>query len=101
MKTYECPRCHKRHLKKSLNKEYTYYCPICNEDFYAFEVEMPINKKSYKENKEAVREQAIEWQMEFSQNDHYMSECAYWNDYFAKLGKRYGLLKEFRENGII
>lgn len=101
MKTYKCPRCHKRHLKKSLCEDYTYYCPICDEDFYAFEVEKPINQKLYKDKKEAVREQAIDWQIEFSQKDHYMSEDAYWNDYFTKLGKKYGLLKEFRENGII
>ena len=57
--------------------------------------------KTYKELKEIARNKAINWQMEFSQNDHYMSECAYWGDYFTKLGKRHGLIKEFRENGII
>lgn len=30
------------------------------------------------------------------------SDCgAAWGEYFAKLGKRYGLTEEFRENGII
>jgi hypothetical protein len=27
-------------------------------------------------------------------------ELAYWQEYFEKLGKRYGLLTEFRENCI-
>lgn len=57
--------------------------------------------KTYKELKEIARNKAINWQLEFSQNDHYMSEYAFWGNYFEKLGKRYGLIKEFRENGII
>lgn len=56
---------------------------------------------SYAERKEKAREEAIEWQYSFSEKDHYMSEYAYWGSYFEKLGKRYGLLREFRENGII
>lgn len=55
----------------------------------------------YQQQKERYRELAIDWQIEFSENDHYMSEYAYWNDYFTKVGKRFGLLKEFRENAII
>ena len=55
----------------------------------------------YHIKKEEVRQEAIDWQIEFSQNDHYMSEYAYYNDYFYKLAKRYGLIKEFKENGII
>lgn len=56
---------------------------------------------SYAERKAKTRDEAIEWQNEFSKEDHYMSEHAYWGNYFEKLGKRYGLLREFRENGII
>jgi hypothetical protein len=58
-------------------------------------------KTKYKQQKEKARQLAIDWQIEFSENDHYMSEYAYWGEKFEKLGKRYGLLKEFRENGII
>ena len=53
----------------------------------------------YQEMKERVRQMAIDWQL----ND---SEGASWNELiaigekFAKLGKRFGLLTEFRENGI-
>lgn len=55
----------------------------------------------YEIGKAKAIDMAIEWQLEFSENDHYMSEYAYWNNYFYKLAKRYGLIKEFRENGII
>ena len=56
---------------------------------------------TYEERKERARQKAIEWQYDFTQNDHYMSEYAEWGAYFEKLGKRYGLIREFRENGII
>lgn len=57
--------------------------------------------KSYAEKKEAARDEAICWQMEASQKNLYMSELAEAGAHFEKLGKRYGLLKEFRENGIL
>ena len=56
---------------------------------------------TYAERKAKARDEAIEWQNEFSEKDHYMSEYVFWGNYFEKLGKRYGLLREFRENGII
>lgn len=56
---------------------------------------------TYAERKEMARQEAIEWQNEFTKEDHYMSEYAFYGNYFEKLGKRYGLLREFRENGII
>lgn len=56
---------------------------------------------SYQERKEKLRNEAIQWQNDFSEGDHYMSEYAEWGSYFEKMGKRYGLLREFRENGII
>ena len=57
--------------------------------------------KTYKERKEEVRNEAIEWQYSVGENNYYMSEMAYFGEYFYKLAKRYGLIKEFRENGII
>ena len=62
---------------------------------------MRFINKTYLERKNKVRNSAIEWQIKFSESEHYMSECAYWAEHFRKLGKRYGLLKEFRKNGII
>lgn len=54
----------------------------------------------YQKRKEAVRQEAIEWQYELDDKDISMQELAEVGDYFRKLGKRYGLLKEFIENAI-
>ena len=59
-----------------------------------------MNKK-YLIGKNHARFFATEWQNDFDKHNYFMSELAYYSDYFERLGKRYGLLKEFRENGII
>ena len=56
---------------------------------------------TYQKRKNAARMEAIIWQHEFADRPMYESELAYYTAYFRKLGKRYGLLGEFRENGII
>lgn len=55
----------------------------------------------YLKNKEKLRENAIKWQQDFPSKNYSYGELAFWQDYFYKLGKKYGLLKEFKENGII
>ena len=57
--------------------------------------------KTYQEKKAEARQLAINWQNDFQNHQSYWSELAYYTDYFTRLGKRYGLLEEFRENGII
>ena len=57
-------------------------------------------KNTYQENKEKARQIAIEWQIEASEQNYSYGELAEYGEYFRKLGKRYGLLKEFRENAI-
>lgn len=56
--------------------------------------------KSYADKKALLRDQAIDYSL---QNNFtmYWSEFAAIEDYFEKYGRRYGLIKEFRENGII
>lgn len=56
---------------------------------------------TYQEKKADVREKAINFQQMFSECDFSYSEIIEYQNYFLKQGKRYGLLKEFRENGII
>lgn len=51
--------------------------------------------------KSAAREKAIEWQSEQSERAISYGELAVYRERFEKLAKRYGLTKEFRENGII
>lgn len=55
----------------------------------------------YQISKERARSKAVEWQMDFCNQNYSYGELAYWGDYFRGLAKRYGLMREFRENGII
>lgn len=54
----------------------------------------------YYERKEEIRQQAIDWQLKCCSHNYSYSELAEFTDYFYKIGKQYGLLKEFKENGI-
>ena len=56
--------------------------------------------KTYYQRKEEIRQEAIEWQLDFCNHNYSYYELMEFGEYFYKLGKRYGLLKEFRENGI-
>lgn len=57
--------------------------------------------RTYQQKKEAARNQAIEWQGTFAQQNYSYGELADWAAHFEHLGRRFGLLTEFRENGII
>lgn len=57
-------------------------------------------KMTYQQKKEQAREQAIDWQYETAEQNLSYGELAEAGEYFEKLGRRYGLLQEFRENGI-
>ena len=56
---------------------------------------------TYQENKEISRQKAIDWQNETTQKDVFYSELVEQAERFQKIAKRYGLTKEFKENGII
>ena len=55
---------------------------------------------TYAERKENARQIAIDWQLNESDYPYSYGGLAILTDYFFRLGKRYGLLREFRENGI-
>jgi hypothetical protein len=57
--------------------------------------------KTYKQRKEEAREEAIAWQLEAGVIFCSWQYIAEKTSYFYKLAKRYGLIKEFKENGII
>lgn len=59
------------------------------------------NCNKYQIKKAEIEYQAINWQTNFANNNYTWGELAAWGEYFEKMGKKYGLLKEFRENGII
>lgn len=56
--------------------------------------------KTYEEKKEALREFAVEWSLGFSDVNYSWGDLADWQDFFTEYGRRYGLLREFRENAI-
>lgn len=57
--------------------------------------------KTYQELKNKAREEAQTWQLDFANNNYSYEEIGDTHEHFTKLGKRYGLTKEFKENGII
>lgn len=56
---------------------------------------------NYQKQKEKARLKAVDWQLDFSNHNYSWGELADFSEYFERLAKRYGLVKEFRENGII
>ena len=58
------------------------------------------NKNYYQKRKNALREEAIGWQYGFGDYNYSWSEIVYYQERFERLGRRYGLLTEFRENCI-
>ena len=76
---------------------------IAEFGFRATYIERPITarKWSREEKKNILREFAITWQSDFNKFNYSWGEVAEWGAFFTEYGKRYGLLREFRENGII
>ena len=56
---------------------------------------------NYQAGKEKAREEAKKWQNDIAQNALAWWDVAHMGVYFEDLGKRFGLIREFRENGII
>jgi hypothetical protein len=57
--------------------------------------------KTYKEMKEQLRQEAIDFQIEKMGVSMSYAELYEAQQYFYEYGKRYGLIKEFRENGVL
>lgn len=57
-------------------------------------------KIEYADGKERARNEAIEWSLTFCEHNYSYGELAVWSDYFTRLGKKYGLMREFHENAI-
>lgn len=60
---------------------------------------------NYEKKKSRVRDEAIREQLKMIEEGNEegvsLNELQGFNEKFIKLGKRYGLLKEFRENGVM
>ena len=61
---------------------------------------METRKEYYQRMKRRTRNSAIWWQHHFDDVSDLFELCQV-QQHFEKLGKRYGLIKEFKENGII
>ena len=55
----------------------------------------------YQRAKARARDKAVEWQMGFCEANYSYGELVYWQNYFKRLATMYGLVGEFKENGII
>ena len=55
----------------------------------------------YTRAKENARQKAMDWQTDYYNNNYSYGELIAFAEYFTRLAKRYGLITEFRENGII
>ena len=55
----------------------------------------------YHAYKEELTEIARKWQEDFSRFNYDYRQLAGWGAFFEEYGKKYGLLREFRENGIL
>ena len=55
----------------------------------------------YQKQKAQAEQKAKDNQHNFNENIYTWQDLAEYSAYFEKLAKRYGLIKEFRENGII
>ena len=63
---------------------------------------MKGKKNCYAEGKAKATQEAMDYQNSFAEGRQYSyGEIADIQGRLEKLGKRYGLLREFRENGII
>lgn len=61
---------------------------------------MKTKKNTYATNKAIARQEAIDWQNDLFRDSRSYEEMCEAAEHFEKLGRRYRLLKEFRENGI-
>lgn len=55
----------------------------------------------YQRGKENARNEAINYQYDIQEKCLSWWDVAHMGEYFEKLAKRFGLIREFRENGII
>lgn len=55
----------------------------------------------YQIGKEKAIQKAIEWQLDFNNHNYSYGELTFYDEYFSRLAKKFGLVKKFKENGII
>lgn len=63
-------------------------------------LDLSVKGKTYEEKKQSLYDLAIEYQYNFAPLSWSYGELYELNNFFEKNAKRYGLLKEFKENAI-
>lgn len=58
-------------------------------------------KNIYRLKQAELREEAIDWQQSFNDYKYSYGELAEWFEYFETEGRKWGLLREFRIEGIL
>ena len=56
---------------------------------------------TYQKNKNRIRKEAIKCQKNLEKQGYIWGDMLVETDYYETMGKRYGLVKEFRKKGII
>lgn len=64
-------------------------------------IPLEVKGKTYAERKGDLIDKAIEWNYASGAANWSYGELATIQEFFERNGKRYGLIREFRENGII
>lgn len=75
-----------------------YYVTFKSENVYMIE-QLDINE-DYESLKDKICTFAKVWQCSFDKCNYDYDALAFYQSFFEKYGKRYGLLNEFHENGI-
>lgn len=79
-----------------------YYTAQLNENTFIICGEREYNgKPNYRTRKLILQSIAVDWSHNFNRFNYSWGECSEWSHFFYKYGKRYGLLTEFAENGIV
>lgn len=79
-----------------------YYTTQLNENTFIICGKREYNgKPNYGTRKLILRSIAIDWQNDFNRFNYSYEELATYTHFFTEYGKRYGLLTEFAENGIV
>ena len=58
-------------------------------------------RKTYEDKKVLLQAFAQDWQLKNPEMFYSWQDLSDWGAFFEEYGKKYGLLREFRENGII
>jgi len=61
----------------------------------------PLGLSRYEDRRETLSDFAKAWQNKSGEMLYDWSSLADWGAFFSEYGKKYGLLREFRNNGII